>query len=71
MTDPDGEVLGDDVPEADVVEQLIPVDVTDEDIGLENTRVRVSRDQDASEADLIEQAIIVPMSDDDDPDADR
>lgn len=70
MTDPDGPVFGDDVPEADVVEQLVPVDVDDEDIGLANTRVRISRDQDASEADLIEQAIIVPMSDED-PDVDR
>lgn len=69
MTNPDGLSYGDDAPEADVAEQLIPVDVSDEDTALDATGVRISRDLDASEADLIEQAIVVPL--DDEPDFDR
>jgi hypothetical protein len=68
MTNPDGPSYGDDAPEADVAEQLIPVDVSDEDTALDATRVHISRDWDASEADLIEQAIVVPL---DEPDFDR
>jgi hypothetical protein len=63
MTTPDGLSLGDDAPEADAVEQLIPIDVDDEDAGLDVDRVTISRDVEASEADLIEQAIAVPLSD--------
>jgi hypothetical protein len=66
MTDPDGVVFDDDTPEADVVEQLIPVDDSDEDTGLDVARVRISPDRDASEADLIDQAIAVPLREDDD-----
>lgn len=66
MTDPDGLPVDDDIPEADVVEQLIPVDVSDEDdTWLEAARVTKARDWDASEADLIDQAIAVPLADDD------
>jgi hypothetical protein len=51
--------------EADVAEQRIPVDVSDDHTELEIDRVRISPDLDASEADLIEQAMAVPLSDDD------
>jgi hypothetical protein len=68
MTNPDGVAFGDDAPEADVVEQHIPVDVSDEDTWREAARVTSARDWEASEADLIEQAIAVP---DDDSEFDR
>ena len=68
MTNPEGTAFGDDAPEADVVEQLIPIDVRDEDLWREAARVASARDWDADEADLIEQAIVVP---DDDADFDR
>ncbi|WP_029109461.1 hypothetical protein [Mycobacterium sp. URHD0025] len=55
----------DDAPEADVVEQLIPVTVDDEDEAMSDLRrVRVSTD--AAEADLIDQAIVVPLDDESD-----
>lgn len=57
--------LNDDAPEADVVEQLIPVD--DEDDAMSDLRrVRISTDADATEADLIDQAIVVPLDDESD-----
>lgn len=68
MTNPDGSEFGDDAPEADVAEQLIPVDVNDEDTWLDAAHVGNSRDWQASEADLIEQAIAVP---DDESEFDR
>jgi hypothetical protein len=68
MTNPDGREFGDDAPEADVVEQLIPIDVTDEDTWRDAARVASARDWEASEADLIDQAIAVP---DDDSEFDR
>jgi len=68
MTNPDGSGFGDDAPEADVVEQLIPIDVSDEDTWRDAARVASSRDWQASEADLIDQAIAVP---DDDSEFDR
>jgi hypothetical protein len=68
MTNPDGVAFGDDAPEADVVEQHIPVDVSDEDTWREAARVTSARDWEASEADLIDQAIAVP---DDDSEFDR
>jgi hypothetical protein len=68
MTDPEGRTFGDDTPEADVAEQLIPVDARDEDTWRDAARVTTSRDWDANEADLIEQAIAVP---DDDSEFDR
>jgi hypothetical protein len=67
MTSPDDRVFGSDItgeaPEPDVAEQRIPV--TDDDEGIDPSRVRVSTDFDADEADLIEQSIAVPLSDDD------
>ncbi|MCG7610560.1 hypothetical protein BA059_03150 [Mycolicibacterium sp. (ex Dasyatis americana)] len=54
----------DGAPEADVVEQLIPVGVDDEDDAISDLpRVRISTDTDATEADLIDQAIAVPLDD--------
>jgi len=68
MTNPDGGGFGDDAPEADVVEQRIPIDVSDEDTWRDAARVASARDWQASEADLIDQAIAVP---DDDSEFDR
>jgi hypothetical protein len=68
MTNPDGTAFGDDAPEADAVEQLIPIDASDEDTWRDAARVTSARDWQASEADLIEQAIAVP---DDDSEFDR
>lgn len=70
MTSPRDPGFGDETPEADVVEQLIPVSADDEDEGLDPDRIAVSGSWDANEADLIEQSIPVPLSDDD-PEFDR
>jgi hypothetical protein len=53
----------DETPEADLVEQLIPVDTDIEEDGLDPTRVPDATD--ADEADLIDQAISVPLPADD------
>jgi hypothetical protein len=63
MTSPDGSVLGDGASEADVAEQLIPIEVSDDDTWRDAARVTGARDWEASEADLIEQAIAVPDDD--------
>jgi hypothetical protein len=68
MTNPDGSEFRADLPEADVVEQLIPIEVDDEDTWQDAAGVSSARNWEASEADLIEQAIAVP---DDDSDFDR
>jgi hypothetical protein len=68
MTNPDSRGFGDDAPEADAVEQLIPLDAGDEDTWRDAARVSTARDWEANEADLIEQAIAVP---DDDADFER
>jgi len=60
MTKPGGGSFGDDTPEADLVEQLIPIDRGDEDTWRDAARVTTEREWDANEADLIEQAIAVP-----------
>lgn len=63
----DDDAFDDDAPEADVVEQLIPVGVDDEDDALSDLqRVRISTDTEATEADLIDQAIVVPLDDESD-----
>ena len=67
MTKPGGE-FGDDAAEADVVEQLRSIDVSEEDTWRDAARVASARDWEANEADLIEQAIAVP---DDDAEFDR
>ena len=63
MTHPDGTEFGADAPEADVVEQLSAIDVTDEDTWHDAASVSSARDWQASEADLIDQAIAVPQDD--------
>lgn len=68
MTEPDGRHLGDDAPEADVVEQRQSIDLRDEDTWRDAAGVTTARDWEANEADLIEQAIAVP---DDDSEFDR
>jgi hypothetical protein len=68
MTNPEGAAFGDDAAEADVVEQRIPIDVSDEDTWRDAARLTGVRDWEASEADLIEQAIAVP---DDESEFDR
>jgi hypothetical protein len=68
MTNPGGSEFGDDAPEADVAEQLIPIEVSDEDTWRDAARVTSARNWEASEADLIDQAIAVP---DDDSEFDR
>jgi hypothetical protein len=60
MTNPDRDEFGDDASEADVAEQLIPIDVGDEDTWRDAAHVTNARDWEANEADLIEQAIAVP-----------
>jgi len=60
MTNPVARPFGDDTPEADMVEQLIPIDLGDEDTWRDAARVTTDREFDANEADLIEQAIAVP-----------
>ncbi|ABM13829.1 MULTISPECIES: hypothetical protein [Mycolicibacterium] len=68
MTTPDPGQLG-DAAEADVAEQLTPIDdVVDEDTWNDTQRVGEERDWQASEADLIEQSLAVP---DDDAEFDR
>ena len=68
MSDPDGRPFSDDTPEADMVEQLMTIDASDEDTWRDASRVTTARDWDANEADLIEQAIAVP---DDESEFDR
>jgi len=68
MTSPDSSVLGDGASEADVAEQLIPIEVSDDDTWRDAAHVTGARDWEASEADLIEQAIAVP---DDESEFDR
>ena len=68
MTNPEGRSLADDAPEADVVEQLIPIDGGDEDTWRDAERATSSRSGEANEADVIEQAIVVP---DDESEFDR
>jgi hypothetical protein len=67
MTTPEGSAF-DDAPEADVAEQLIPIEADDEDTWRDAARATSARDWEASEADLIDQAIAVP---DDDSEFDR
>lgn len=59
MTTPDRDPLG-AAAEADVAEQRVPIDNTDDDSWSDAQRVSEDRDWQASEADLIEQAIPVP-----------
>ena len=55
----------DEVPEADRVEQLIPVDTGDDDQGLDPARLADATTVDADPADLLDQAASIPQPDDD------
>lgn len=67
MTTPDGSPFG-DAAEADVVEQSVPIDDTEDDPWRDAQRIGDDRGWQASEADLLEQATPVP---DDDQEFDR
>jgi hypothetical protein len=60
MTDP----MGDPAPEADVVEQQIPVDPTAEPV-LDVDYLQDRSGAEANAADLAEQAVDVPLPDED------
>jgi hypothetical protein len=64
----DNLLFGEERPEADVAEQRVPAQPSDEDTWHDAAHITAVRDWEASEADLIEQAIVVP---DEDPDFDR
>jgi hypothetical protein len=64
----DNLLFGEEGPEADVAEQRVPAQPSDEDTWHDAAHITAVRDWEASEADLIEQAIVVP---DEDPDFDR
>lgn len=59
MTTPDRSGLG-EAAEADIAEQLRPVDDADDDVLPDVERVSEDRDWHASEADLIDQATVAP-----------
>ena len=67
MTSTDGIPLADDIPEADLAEQLIPIDVSADEEGLDPTQLTNASTMDANPADLIDQAISVPLPADDYP----
>lgn len=70
MTNADGLPPADDVPEADLAEQRIAADATDEDEELNPADLANADETDANPADLIDQAISAPLPYDD-YDADR
>jgi hypothetical protein len=63
MTQPDGLAFGEETPEADLVEQLTPVEDVDDNTWRDAERVAAARGWEANEADVIEQAIDVPDDD--------
>jgi len=67
MTSTDGIPLADDIPKADLAEQLIPIDVSADEEGLDPTQLTNASAMDANPADLIDQAISVPLPADDYP----
>ncbi|UVO13061.1 hypothetical protein NM962_02615 [Mycobacterium sp. SVM_VP21] len=64
MTNPERLPATEDVPEADLAEQRIPTDASDDD-ALDLAALENATDTDANPADLIDQAISVPLPDDD------
>lgn len=64
MTNAEGLPPTADVPEADLAEQWLAVDATDED-GLDPARLESIDEIDANPADVIDQAISVPLPDED------
>ncbi len=69
MTNPERLPATEDVPEADLAEQRIPADESDDE-GLDPTVLQNADDTEANPAELIDQAISAPLPDDD-YDADR
>ena len=65
MTSADGIPAADDIPEADLAEQQIPIDDSTDEEGLDPTHLSNTNAMDANPADLIDQAISVPLPDDD------
>ncbi|WP_024441511.1 hypothetical protein [Mycobacterium sp. UM_WGJ] len=69
MTNPERLPATEEVPEADLAEQRIAVDASDDD-RLDPTVLANAGDTDANPADVIDQAISVPLPEED-YDADR
>lgn len=65
MTNAEGLPPTEGVPEADLAEQQIAVDTSDEDHGLNPARLENVHDVEADPADLIDQATSVPLDDED------
>jgi hypothetical protein len=65
MTSADPIPQADDIPEADLAEQQIPIDVNADEEGLDPTHLTNASTVDADQADLIDQAIGVPLPADD------
>ncbi|MGV0794959.1 hypothetical protein [Mycolicibacterium sp. XJ1819] len=64
MVQSDGPALGQEMSDADVADQSIPVEADDDvDTWQEAARLVSARGSDANEADLIDQAIEVPLVD--------
>ena len=61
----DTNVVADEVPVADAVEQHQPTDLSAEYAGLDAARLTDLIQRDANPSDLIDQAITVPLPDDD------
>ncbi|OMC16531.1 hypothetical protein A5735_01025 [Mycolicibacter heraklionensis] len=64
MTQPEGLPAPDAVSEADLADQLIPADAS-EDEGLDPAVLERVGEVEASTADLIDQAISIPLPDED------
>jgi len=64
MTSAEGIAATDDIPEADLAEQQIPIDVS-ADEEPDPTQLTNASAMDANPADLIDQAISVPLPADD------
>jgi hypothetical protein len=65
MTNTQGLPSTEDVPEADLAEQRMAADPTDEDEGLNPAYPENAGDIDANPADVIDQSINVPLPSDD------
>jgi DNA-binding transcriptional MerR regulator len=65
VTSADGIPPADDIPEADLAEQRIPIDDSADEEGLDPTHLSSASAMDANPADLIDQAISVPLPADD------
>ena len=61
----DTNVVADEVPVADAVEQHQPTDLSAEDAGMDAEHLTDLIQRDANPSDLIDQAITVPLPDDD------